>query len=401
MSIYSQNLFSVPFKSEIYLNRYVKFIEACNEKNTNPSLDVYSEKHHILPKSMFPKYSNPKRYPWNEVVLTAREHFIAHLMLWKAYRNHPMTHAANMMCSFSSRRNSRLYESLRRGQGLILKGTAPVKDPKDESQKIFFVSLEDPRYVSGELVSMHSGTKRSRETRQKMSEAQMGWMTYKDANGKGVRAEMDDPRILSGELTSYSKGTTLSDKQKETLSKLNLGSVIVRSEEGTVFRTSVDDPDYISGKLVHVNKGKIRSKEVRRKMSEVLKGTMTYKNKQGETIRLHKDDPKVLSGEYFHVMKGTTQSKEFVKHRLQKIKTNKCYITPFGLYGRLEGIEVPLGISRPTVIGMCKKSKEKINFRSYHGNRYLRENFPDSIIDRLTYGDLCFDVVYFDREINF
>lgn len=54
-----------------------------NRKKTNPKLIThnYYELHHILPRSVYPEFVNLKKYKWNGVLLTAREHFIAHKLL--------------------------------------------------------------------------------------------------------------------------------------------------------------------------------------------------------------------------------------------------------------------------------------------------------------------------------
>jgi hypothetical protein len=69
-----------------YLNRYIKFIVFCQETNSDiKNEDI--EKHHILPKAkdMFPEYHDFTKYPENCVVLTYRQHIIAHYILMKAY----------------------------------------------------------------------------------------------------------------------------------------------------------------------------------------------------------------------------------------------------------------------------------------------------------------------------
>lgn len=83
MDIYNI-LKSKPHNSH-YLNRYIKFIKQCEERNKN--LYDSFEIHHICPKSkdMFLEYKNLNLYPWNKVKLTKRQHFIAHLILWKAF----------------------------------------------------------------------------------------------------------------------------------------------------------------------------------------------------------------------------------------------------------------------------------------------------------------------------
>lgn len=65
------------------LTRYIDFIETILKQNRikmpKESVEyVYYEKHHILPKSLFPELINKKD---NWVLLTAREHFIAHKLL--------------------------------------------------------------------------------------------------------------------------------------------------------------------------------------------------------------------------------------------------------------------------------------------------------------------------------
>ena len=70
-----------------YLSRYIKFIHQCFEQNKNIDAKTYTEKHHICPKAddLFSEYKNFRKYKWNKVVLTARQHFIAHHLLWKTF----------------------------------------------------------------------------------------------------------------------------------------------------------------------------------------------------------------------------------------------------------------------------------------------------------------------------
>lgn len=54
ISIYSI-LSSIPHNPH-YLNRYIKFIEGCKQKNVD--IEGYVERHHICPKCLFSKYKN-------------------------------------------------------------------------------------------------------------------------------------------------------------------------------------------------------------------------------------------------------------------------------------------------------------------------------------------------------
>ena len=68
--------------NEHYLNRYLKFITSykltCKQK-------YHSELHHILPKSLFPQYSNLKNNSFNACHLPTRAHFVAHGILCKVF----------------------------------------------------------------------------------------------------------------------------------------------------------------------------------------------------------------------------------------------------------------------------------------------------------------------------
>lgn len=70
-----------------HINRYYNYILACKTKNIN--IIEYSENHHILPKAkdMFPEFKSLKDNPWNSIILTHRQHIIAHYILMKAYNN--------------------------------------------------------------------------------------------------------------------------------------------------------------------------------------------------------------------------------------------------------------------------------------------------------------------------
>ena len=100
-------------KSWHYYRRYLKLIN--HYKLNLPEDDVYTENHHILPKSM--GGSNNKI---NLVKLTPRAHYLAHYMLWKTYGNREMAFAFNCMNTASKSGkchvrylNSKIYEKFK------------------------------------------------------------------------------------------------------------------------------------------------------------------------------------------------------------------------------------------------------------------------------------------------
>ena len=103
-------------KTMNYANVYDKLIQ---QRRDNPITkdDCYCETHHIIPKSEGGDDSKD-----NLVNLTAREHYIAHLLLAKIYNDWNMTSAVTiMMTSWHGKRkfkfSSKLYEKLRQEHG--------------------------------------------------------------------------------------------------------------------------------------------------------------------------------------------------------------------------------------------------------------------------------------------
>jgi len=88
------------------IKRYINFIESIANRNK------IGHKHHILPKAkdMFPEYKNFDDYPWNGIVLSLREHFIAHWMLSKIFPGSSQSLAFYYMCNKTLNKNSKEYE---------------------------------------------------------------------------------------------------------------------------------------------------------------------------------------------------------------------------------------------------------------------------------------------------
>jgi hydroxymethylpyrimidine pyrophosphatase-like HAD family hydrolase len=181
-----------------YLKIYCNLIRKA-ENRTPP--EGYTEKHHTFPKSIFRKNNRI-------VVLTGREHYIAHCLLERIYikrygiddeKTKKMTIAFVLMKNRSKKYNSYLYES------------------------------------SKNRMSYHMKTRIiSEETRRKHSKSK------------------------SGE-NNYWYGKTLSEETKRKMSEANKGKKPYNMTEET------------KRKMSEANKGKILSKETRSKMSKVRK----------------------------------------------------------------------------------------------------------------------------------
>jgi hypothetical protein len=141
-----------------YLKVYCNLIRKA-ENRTPP--EGYIERHHTFPKSI---YGNNDRV----VVLTGREHYIAHALLEKIYikryglkdqKTIKMTYAHSGMKGNCGYTNSTLYEGARKRRSDNMKG------------KPWYIPTEKHKE---EMRQRRLGTKASEETKQKMSEARKG-----------------------------------------------------------------------------------------------------------------------------------------------------------------------------------------------------------------------------------
>jgi len=127
---------------------------------------------------------------------------------------------------------------------------------KDELGNVFRVSTKDPRYLSGELVGITKGSVCSKERKVILSEKNKkywadkvhhtkGMTTFKDKEGNIFHCKKDDPRVVSGELVSISKGMVMVvDKQgiKHRVSKDDIriqSGELVSTTKGNIGWTAI------------------------------------------------------------------------------------------------------------------------------------------------------------------
>jgi len=156
------------------------------------------------------------------------------------------------------------YNIKRGGTG----GSKGMVAAKDKNNNVFYISVNDTRYISKELVPVAVGT-----------------VSVKDKDGNTYCVSIKDPRYLSGELVHNLKGL-----------------VVVKDKGGKHLCVSVEDPHYLSGELVSNMKDKV-----------------VVKDKEGDTFSISIDDPRYLSGELVGVWKDKKHTEE-TKQKMRKAK---------------------------------------------------------------------------------
>ena len=180
----------------------------------------YFEAHHIVPKSMggggqingYRSLIHP-----NIVILTAREHYIAHALLFLIHRNRKMSAAFLAMCAFIGRdstgklnvkarvkTSSRLYEAAREEYNKI----GPSQETREKMSKKF------------------KGRVASQETREKLRQANLG-KKHSDATKEKIRQinlGKKYPKEVGEKRGLKLRGRFVSAETREKLRQINLGN---------------------------------------------------------------------------------------------------------------------------------------------------------------------------------
>jgi hypothetical protein len=135
-----------------YLEKYVNFFF-----NYDCNFDEYTEKHHILPVSIFPEFKDEE---WNIIELTYEDHKLCHLWLFKSINIRTYQRPLNWMLNTYKNReelskaSKRGWENMKKSdsyQTWIEKRSNHMKNLSSEEQKrranIFWTNIKDEEYL--------------------------------------------------------------------------------------------------------------------------------------------------------------------------------------------------------------------------------------------------------------
>lgn len=223
------SLFSHTFKNpdnaNFYLNRYIKFIDS--RKDRIIEKNAYTETHHIVPRS----WSDDLRYDKNNLILlTAREHFIAHLILSHtedSYMEYAFWGFCNQLSGDIKREykiNSIFYENAKKTFSENHSGknhplfnkhhteNTKIKMSKSHKDMMTAFSRDKKEYV---YISKEE-FKKNRKNYKSLTE---GKSTYIDAFGKRYSLSKNDDLVKDGFVIPIRCGYTHSEKTKQKMSQ--------------------------------------------------------------------------------------------------------------------------------------------------------------------------------------
>jgi hypothetical protein len=181
-------------------NKYTRIYYMIIDRAKSRILDSYSESHHIIPKSLGGDNS-----PDNLVDLTAREHFICHLLLPKMTEGkakQKMTFAAWALTMKKDKLNrkisNRIYQKLKEDRAKLLRGK-----PISEEQRLRLIKVNTGKPCSEEkkakIREARARQVTSPETRLKMSISRKGKSqteSQKQAVSKSLKGKTRSPETI-------------------------------------------------------------------------------------------------------------------------------------------------------------------------------------------------------------
>ncbi len=242
-----------------YKKQYIKLIRNA-QNNSLPTLSIdgnkkktYIEKHHIFPVSIFGKNKTI-------IKLTAKEHFVAHHLLWKYYQKKTGNNKNNvnkMMRAFyfmstkeKNKINSRIYEELKKQFDIV------NRECQTGNKSAWY------------------GRKHSQATKEKIGLANRNKIISEETRKK---------------ISIINTGKIVDEATKEKISKTLKNRIISKETRGKISNSKI---------------GNKRSEETKKKMSETIK-KKGYKPENNPNVILNWDIVRKIRNDYINEKKHT------------------------------------------------------------------------------------------------
>lgn len=184
-------------------NKYYKWYKQLTSKQDR-RLGCYIEKHHIIPRSMGGKDTKE-----NLVVLTAREHYIAHLLLTKCVENKykgKILHAYIMMAQVKDINQERFYK--------VNSRIFEVRKIESDKLKRDYRHTEKARESISKNLKGVSKPEFTEEHKKNISKGHKGQKAW-NKNLKGIVKCSDETKL---KMSKAAKGKVVKDSTKQKLS---------------------------------------------------------------------------------------------------------------------------------------------------------------------------------------
>lgn len=239
-----------------YENLYAELIDNARSAGRSKNLGVYYEGHHITPKCM--GGSNKRE---NIVLLTAKEHFVAHHLLVKIHpKNRGITIAFSAMCNKLSPNRDRNYNI-----------TAIVYS---NAKKAYIASQSGKNSKWYGLPSVNLGKKASAETLAKMSAARKG-VTFSAEHKKNLS-------LATSGAKHYAFGKKLTEEHKTNIGLAGKGRKHTQEAKDRI-REAHKGRTFSEGHRKNISlarKARVVSEEELNRLRELIRKLHTEENRK-------------------------------------------------------------------------------------------------------------------------
>ena len=177
--------------------------------STRSILKEYTEKHHITPKALGGSDDES-----NMVILTAREHFVAHLLLAKIFGK-GMWHAAHMMSNMK-RYSSRKYAVVRKEHAYLVGNLMRGKKKPDGFGKRISENKERAKKISASM----SGIPKSEEHKKNWKESRqngLGWVRTEEQNAKLSNSVSGEKNPMFGQTHTEASRNIIAEANRQRI----------------------------------------------------------------------------------------------------------------------------------------------------------------------------------------
>lgn len=249
------------------------------------SQQTIGDKHHILPRALFPQFSSFKNNPWNLSTLSPKDHYIAHALLHEALENY------SVACAWYGMNNKNFVI----GETLEIIGAETYETLCLKRNKLCSENAKNKvtakNIITGEKYRV---LKEEFDNDETLVGITKGYTSKHLKNTISVIVGGEVKRILSNDFDS------------KIHKHLRQGVFTAIDESGNKFTINKDDKRYISGELKALNKGKKFDENFKQNRSIIAKKRIKELNSNAKIICIFdkEDNPKFISyGNFAEVCK--------------------------------------------------------------------------------------------------
>lgn len=222
------------------LDKYINFLLNYN-KNLN---NIYTEKHHILPRSVFPEYT---KEPWNLVELSYDDHKLAHLLLFEAINIRKYQRPLNYMIPYYKNKET-ISNAAKRGWENLKKDKTKFEQFKRKRSEFMKTLSSEEQSRRARLFWDNITTKKYNDyckkikyfwTKEKRKQKSIEMKKYYENDNNRIKKSIESKEVWDARSADFRL------KFKNKMNNINK-DIIKRKKAGKALKELWNDPVYLN-----------------------------------------------------------------------------------------------------------------------------------------------------------